>query len=394
MGVISLHDGIKQQPSLTGLIKLILFLTMCVVFAFSNIRNLSIAVQFIFVALMFFYAFLTRKKVLSIHFVWMAIFITWSLFVTLFAYDSIISINEIINITLKLLFYTSLIIFIDDEHKFHFVLKSLAVAGLILCLRVISLTPIDALGVERIGRSMNLNPNAIGISLTFSCIASVYLGKKLNNKYYYLLIVPFVIIVLLTGSRKAIISIVGGVSLFVFLSLKKKNKLPAFILILLSGWVLYEALMNIPVLYNAMGKRLLGASILFSSSIKMDASTLTRKSMIEEALLLFKERPIIGHGLESFRIVSSFCTYSHNNYMELLSATGIIGLIIYYSLPFGVLCYSIVKSSNKYTITVVFITIILIMDMALVSYNHLMVQTVLATSTAYFLLSKKGRVLD
>lgn len=61
-----------------------------------------------------------------------------------------------------------------------------------------------------------------------------------------------------------------------------------------------------------------------------DASTLERSSMVSSGWLLFQDSPLIGHGLDSFRIKAGYGTYSHNNAIEMLVNGGLILFCSYY----------------------------------------------------------------
>lgn len=368
------------------IIKFIAFFTICIVYAFSNIRLISILTQFIFVFFMILYIMNEGKFNITIHFYWMTTFILWSLFITLFSNNQILSINEVINISLKFLSYIVLIAFIDSEQKFIFVFKSIAIAGFILCLRIFFSSSIgEVLGMIRLGKDFGLNPNTLGMVLSHSSITLIYLGIKNNKKQYFLFIVPLVVIAFLTGSRKAFVMVIGGISFLLFLySKKQKTKLFVIVVSILSIWVIYQIIMNIPYLYNVLGKRI---DIMNIVNQQFTASTKTRLLMIKEGWILFAKKPIFGYGLENYRKISSFGTYSHNNYIELLVSTGLVGFIIYYSLPVWILISSLIKRAEgnfEYNIIITYFLLFLIIDFAMVSYNNLIIHFLIASCIAYF----------
>ena len=51
--------------------------------------------------------------------------------------------------------------------------------------------------------------------------------------------------------------------------------------------------------------------------------------MLEDAVELWLQRPFTGWGLDQFRNVSGWNTYSHDNYVELLANQGIVGCLLY-----------------------------------------------------------------
>jgi len=100
-----------------------------------------------------------------------------------------------------------------------------------------------------------------------------------------------------------------------------------------------------------------------------EASAKIRSIMIREAIELWKKRPLIGFGPDQFSYYSMFGTYSHNNYVELLSTSGIIGTIFYYSL-FLLLFIRAVQVSDreqKYY-TIISLVFLVLLDFFLVSY--------------------------
>lgn len=381
----------SNKNSQLGL-KIIVFLSICIVYAFSNIRELSIAIQFVFVFLTVLNVILNKKIKLTTHFIWMLLFLSWAAFVSLFSKYEVTSIIEISNLTLKLLFYTSLIIFIDNEEKFEFVLKSLVISGLILVLRVISLTPKGDWGTDRLGSALSLNPNYLGISLSFTSIVAIYLGFKLKKKIYFLFLIPFIIVGLLTGSKKALLAILAGIFLLVYFRTKNILKKGIILILVIVGiWFTYIAMMNIPILYEVLGFRVEEAINLFSGT-NTDKSTLHRLLMAKEAQDIFKENPIFGIGLENFRNYSVFGTYSHNNYMEVLVSTGLPGFVIYYSLPLYLLFHSIrYKNYNTdYSLIISTIIIILLLDFANVSYRQIITQVMIALCVSKIILLKSN----
>jgi O-antigen ligase len=56
-----------------------------------------------------------------------------------------------------------------------------------------------------------------------------------------------------------------------------------------------------------------------------------RKYFIGMGWDLFRARPVLGYGLDSFRVVSGTGRYSHNNFVELLVSGGLLFLVLFYS---------------------------------------------------------------
>lgn len=384
----------KNLRSSDFLLKVIVFLSICIIYAFSNIKELSIIIQLIFVGITIINVMFNRRFKLTVHFLWMAIFIIWGLFISLFSEYLMSSIVEVTNLGLKLLFYTSIIIFINNESRFIFVLRSLVVSGLILIIRVAYYTPINDWGTDRLGFALGLNPNSLGLSLSFAAIVSVYLGLKTERKGYYILTVLFSLIALLTGSKKVLLAIISGIFLLLYFRTSNKiKKIITLVFIIFAMFFIYILIMKVPFLYEVIGSRIEQA-ISISDDTEIDKSTLHRSMMINEAWELFKENPLTGIGLESFREYSVFNSYTHNNYMEISVSTGIIGFVIYYSLPVTLLISALYyqRNNNDYSLIIAIISVVLLLDIANVSYRQLITQVMLSISVGRFLMLKNRMI--
>lgn len=60
--------------------------------------------------------------------------------------------------------------------------------------------------------------------------------------------------------------------------------------------------------------------------------TQSRIQMYVDGLEMIREHPIFGVGLDNYRVRSSSWSFSHSEYIEVASTTGIVGFIIYFSI--------------------------------------------------------------
>jgi O-antigen ligase len=128
--------------------------------------------------------------------------------------------------------------------------------------------------------------------------------------------------------------------------------------------------MNNTDLYNVLGVRIEQLLNALSGEGNVDNSTIVRFQMIDEGINLFKERPFLGYGIDNYASISTFSTYSHNNYIELLVGVGIFGTVIYYSLYVSIF-FKLIKFVRVNKIAGLFISIILglaILEYGLVTY--------------------------
>lgn len=372
----------------------ILFLTICLYIPFPDKDALSIGALFMFVTIISISILQNRRIKITVHFLWMASFIIWTLLGALFAYNTEVAISDIVNVTLKLLFLTMLISVINDKKQVNILLKFLVSAGIILAIRILIQTPPDTWGSERIGIEVGINSNGLGFIFSYCSISSLYLAHELKRKKYYAAFALFVIFCLLTGSKTALLMIVVGSTLMLILyskSILTSILITLFIPIFLFG--IYITLMNVDIFYTVLGNRIEGFFSIFDSEGVVDASTDTRMSMINDAWSLFLQRPILGNGLENFRLLSVYDSYSHNNYMELLSNTGIIGTLIYYSLPVSLLITSILKRirqrNKNYNLIIILLSIVIITDISSITYKKVITQIIVVLCFCYKQLLKK-----
>ena len=108
-----------------------------------------------------------------------------------------------------------------------------------------------------------------------------------------------------------------------------------------------------------------------------DSSTIVRLMLVDIGWDLFHQSPLIGVGIHNpsvytYSIFGIENYYLHNNYIELLAGTGIIGVVTYYSM-YVYLVYNMLRyhdlHSNEYVMVFILLMSQLVMDMGLVSYE-------------------------
>lgn len=103
--------------------------------------------------------------------------------------------------------------------------------------------------------------------------------------------------------------------------------------------------------------------------------TQKRSGLMEDALVVWQQKPIAGHGIDQYRYSGSYTTYSHNNYTEVLANFGVVGLALYYSIFIVLSVRAVIGisrgSDTAWTILAILISVLL-MDVARVSYSSRM----------------------
>ena len=175
------------------------------------------------------------------------------------------------------------------------------------------------------------NPNALGAFMTFGIFAVLYQNEQKLGKIIVSLavIMLFVYIIILTGSRKSLFSALALCIIWFIVFLKDTwqncSRGAQIIRFLLAATVFGFAISYFSKTYlqTASFERLLK---LFSNG-----SASGRWEMYIEAGELFKKSKLFGIGFNQFRVLSSFQTYSHSTYAEVLACGGIFGCLIYFT---------------------------------------------------------------
>lgn len=217
------------------------------------------------------------------------------------------------------------------------------------------------------------------VSMEFSTISvyatlfCMYFFKKTKKILYLLPIILFSAVVILCGSRKSLVFFVCGVVAYSFMLIEKHNIRGKMILFIASiGFVILVcvSVIKIPALYDVIGYRFVGYIEGMLTGEFTETSANTRENMKEAAIAMFKERPYVGYGIDTFRkYPGSYGTWSHNNYLELMVGCGIFALPIYYWYHLWILLkLRRHKSNNLVSLIMLIIIFVIVFDWITVSY--------------------------
>lgn len=221
-----------------------------------------------------------------------------------------------------------------------------------------------------------VNANTFGqIAIGIGCFLFFWAKKdKWKNVFLIGGVVILLAISLLSGSRKTLFTFAIYVIFILFYEYPSKSPektLGKFLGIILVIGVSYLCIMNIDVLYDTIGSRIDSLFDFMEGNETSDGSAKSRVLMIEKGLDMFMEKPLLGHGLNTFSYKTVFNTYAHNNFVEILANLGIIGFLLYYVplLIYFYRAYSNWKRKEDGSIVpLVIIFVFLLNDFANVSY--------------------------
>lgn len=237
-----------------------------------------------------------------------------------------------------------------------------------------------------------LNANTIGIQFAIAIVLMIWLQKEkqIGLTLASVSMVIFGAGVILTGSKKALLSIaVGLVASYLFTSENFVRKIRNASLLLIVGLGIFYLIKDNEFIYSIIGRRFQGMfNGFFLGKMYADASTYARISVSEVALMYWRERPFLGYGLNSFEAITQFGFYTHNNYIQLLFDVGLIGLFIYYSL-FVWIIWKGIRKTIIYSVSEIILPLVLIIvvcDVGYVSYGDTFFQGMLAFISAIIVL--------
>lgn len=223
------------------------------------------------------------------------------------------------------------------------------------------------------------NVNSIGMLAAFSIILStfnlIYMKKRLTVDF--ILNFPCIIMIAATGSRKALVLMIMGIGLLVFVKFYNRNLIKTMIQWLFVGIVLVFILYLLYSLsiFDGVKERMAGLIALVTGKGEVDHSAWIRQQYIYIGLEQFKKTPIFGIGIANsgLLLLQQFerNTYLHNNYVELLATGGLVGTLLYYSMYLYciVMIIKYRKLHNPYSIIcLILIFCQLVMDYGAVSY--------------------------
>lgn len=223
------------------------------------------------------------------------------------------------------------------------------IGGMGLSVAIISYNGIDIIlsGGDRMSNGTFGNVNAIGTHCGRAILLAIYelitrMKQRCKGRKIFLIsaIVICFLVMMFTGSRKALLSIVFSLIVFTLVYSNDKNFILRVLSILFVFSVLIFIISTVPA-FNAMKERMLGLlDVLGDSSNASVAGDAKRIYFLEKGIETFLESPVFGKGL--CYSIYLFDMYSHNNYVELLMNTGIIGFVSFY----WMYIYLIFKNSN------------------------------------------------
>lgn len=230
------------------------------------------------------------------------------------------------------------------------------------------------------------NANTFGVQITAAIASSMYLitsvkrYKQILIPLLVLLTIFFISLIIGSGSRKAVIGVMVVLLLFgtTWAAKVAEKSIAKASMLVLTG-VVAMIVVGVLTLQSTHGDRFLRLyeGYFLGKEERIEDSEAHRLKMYERGWEIAMENPVIGIGLDNFRIADigdlagSFGTYAHSNYIELMVGVGIVGAILYY-IPWLCVTYAAFSRQNKRRfepkISLILLIIMCVYDLAAVSY--------------------------
>ncbi|HAS8338593.1 O-antigen ligase family protein [Vibrio vulnificus] len=178
---------------------------------------------------------------------------------------------------------------------------------------------------------LTIDPNFAALTYIFCFFYLLSLTP--NTSFRKSLILISFILTIATLSRSAMLALFLGVLVYVFMRMKyilKYSYYTVFGIGLLTPLVIYLDSLGVLNILDIVEKR--------TSGLTTGAG---RFELWANALELFSIKPLLGHGIFSFRHVNMLNfgvdRYAHNTFLEVLVETGVVGFVLFMLIQFSIL---------------------------------------------------------
>ena len=367
---------------------IILYIVTILTFAAFNLAGtFGSNIYIVLIVLLLLLSFIHDKKKnpfgYNIFFSFYGLFVVICLLSNLWAHNKELSLNTSSSL-LRIWFAFLLIYGVVKRYTIEMLYKVIMWGGTVFLLYTIITTGITEIiimsqtGVRYNGEEFNANALGLLGSVVTVIWFTFYLYKGFSPNIIAGVI--GVIIVVLTGSRKAFVTLVLGFFLVYILKNRIKN-IPVFIIkstvVALLVLFIINFLFTMSLFSLNAGRFESFTAYLMGDDNMISHSDLMRKLLIEAGWNQFIKTPILGIGIDNGKLLAEMATghfyYLHNNYVELLADVGIVGFLSFYILYiyFGKRMYQSYNNWNEYSkLAVILMLMLLVSDWGRVSYYY------------------------
>lgn len=317
-------------------LKILLFFFVVSAFAFSSIGILPIAVFLLFAfsigSMLSHYK--KNKLEFPIALKFLNIWVLWSFLSGLFVatnYDLFIE-GFILLLTNVLIANFVYFLLAMKPNLLFTVLTAVIIAGIIQVFSIYLGFQTEDIMEKKRQSGLSSNPNSFGIKLVFSSMAILYLFVKKKSLHIFKGIILLLVLGLFfqsiidSASRKSLLSFTLLIILFFAFKLsnqKIKFSISKFLTVLV---VLFSTVVIIiPLILSGTHIEERIENTQKNGGLEGDI----RYDMYKFGIELVSDNPIFGIGINNYRELYKHGLYSHSDYIESLTSTGIVGFLLY-----------------------------------------------------------------
>jgi O-antigen ligase len=176
------------------------------------------------------------------------------------------------------------------------------------------------------------NANGFAYNLLFAIYAVFYFWNSKSSLRWRILLIFILAIsaigIVYSGSRTGIIGLVVFMLSWWYFCHRKslpKNPLRLYIVLLILLVGIYYSTNYV------LSKTYLGKRVQYIEHFE-DSSSQSRLQLYKEGVGIIIHNPVFGVGLNNFVLLSSEGLYTHSNYLEVATNTGIVGFFLFYTI--------------------------------------------------------------
>ena len=304
------------------------------VFVFSYSTELNYISQICFVLMAFcclLYVIGPKKRIIIDQSIcWFISILILSALSIVWSFNKEYAIGKVITVLQLVLMGIVIYLLVDNRFKIKMILNTIILSGYFMYLYTFQQMGLSGIMNNfrdniRLGTEIN-QENAFGYySVVIVALILYFALYQKQKKYYFLLPIP-IIMIALTGSKKGLLLLMI-VILFLITFKQRSNLFGRGIFAIIILFIVFVLLYNfgfLEIVFGRLGQALSGN----------DMSTEMRQLYIEFGLEKFKGSPLWGYGIEHFCLLFGERYGSiespHNNYIQIMTSFGIIGLILWY----------------------------------------------------------------
>lgn len=314
---------------------------------------------------------------------WYAAFVVFSTFTMLYSPSISGAFNTFYQLVVTFFVVSAVQLYMRTEKNFLALCWCYAVSSGLLVFLVYITGNLKGDESNRLGEAIMGNANNFAMIMMIAVMCCFWLlihgTQKIRWKLLMLAIILADLYALsLSAGRKFFVVPFIFLYLIMWFKRDKNGKRHIFLFTALFAVIVFVAgylIMNVPVLYNAIGVRMENLFLFFTGN-GGDGSSHIREEMRTLAFSEWLGRPIFGYGFDSFKYLAQEeigqFYYSHCNYTELLYCGGVFYLLLYYWQYFKIAYRSIVDKllPDKYkAFSLGVVVSLFIFDYGAVSYN-------------------------